>query len=278
MARKKGAFCIAPATPPGLIDDAMRHLANIMNLDEFGIIMEMDNGNFIVLGKVADVGSRLLAALLDTIILLPYLSGVGLWVIVRYPQFQSAAGLASVSGILVIAGLAFVSLLEIATGGQTFGKNMLGLAVARSDGAPPSLSQLITRNVVRLIDFLPFAGLLGAAAIVTSPDRTRIGDRLAGTRVIYKASLKELLGDARVYESVFRRPDDGYMLETIIERYDDNSLKSVGLVVDDLAKFLYEKYGAPDSMSEQQFKAGNHIQFLRAMLASQKDAQNQHAE
>ena len=240
--------------------------------------MEMDKDTFIALGKVADVGSRLLAALLDTVILIPYLLGVGLWIIVKYPQFQSAAGLASVGGMMIIAGLSFVSLLEIATGGQTFGKNMLGIAVARSDGAPPALSQLITRNLIRFVDFLPFAGLLGAAAIVTSPDRTRIGDRVAGTRVIYQSTLKELLGEAGVYESVFRRPDDGYMLETIIDRYDDYSPKTVGLVVDDLAKSLYEKYGAPDSMAEQQYKAGNYIEFLRAMLASQKDAAHQHAE
>ncbi|PKO15614.1 hypothetical protein CVU37_12355 [candidate division BRC1 bacterium HGW-BRC1-1] len=275
---KKVAFCIAPAPPPRLIDGAMRRTANIMEFDEFSITLEMDRGNMLVLGKVANVGVRLLAALLDSIILLPYLIGVGLWAIVRYPQFQSPAGLASLGGALIVSGLACVSLLEIATRGQTFGKNMLGIVVARTDGAPPALSQLITRNLARIVDFLPFAGLVGATAIVTSRDRTRIGDRLAGTRVIYQDSLKDLLNEAHVYESVFRRPDDGYMLETIIDRYDDTSQKPVGLVVDDLAKTLYEKYGAPDSASEQQYKAGNHIQFLRAMLASQKDAQSQDAE
>lgn len=68
--------------------------------------------------------------------------------------------------------------------GATLGKWLLGLQVVRPDGARPGLTKSTLRNLLRLVDGLPFLSILGVVLILTSPERTRVGDRVAGTRVV----------------------------------------------------------------------------------------------
>jgi uncharacterized RDD family membrane protein YckC len=67
---------------------------------------------------------------------------------------------------------------------QTVGKWLLGLRVVRIHGDRPGLVKSLLRNVLRLVDGLPAFSLLGAVLILMSPERTRLGDRVAGTRVV----------------------------------------------------------------------------------------------
>ena len=68
--------------------------------------------------------------------------------------------------------------------GATLGKWLFGLRVVQPDGARPGLVKSTLRNLLRLVDGLPFLSILGAILILTSPERTRVGDRVAGTRVV----------------------------------------------------------------------------------------------
>ena len=68
--------------------------------------------------------------------------------------------------------------------GATLGKWLLGLRVVQPDGARPGLVKSALRNLLRLVDGLPFLNILGAVLILTSTERIRVGDRVAGTRVI----------------------------------------------------------------------------------------------
>jgi uncharacterized RDD family membrane protein YckC len=85
---------------------------------------------------------------------------------------------------LLIMILYFV-LLEGLTG-VTFGKWVAGLRVERVDGGKPGLTKGLLRNVLRIVDGLPAFNLLGILLIATSAERTRFGDRIAGTRVIQR--------------------------------------------------------------------------------------------
>jgi len=66
----------------------------------------------------------------------------------------------------------------------TFGKKLLGMRVVRADGGQAGLRQALVRNLLRAVDALPAFNILGVVLIVTSPEKARIGDRVAGTRVI----------------------------------------------------------------------------------------------
>jgi uncharacterized RDD family membrane protein YckC len=85
-------------------------------------------------------------------------------------------------GFLMVMLLYFVLLEGLA--GATLGKRALGLRVEKAEGGTPGLAKGLLRNLLRVIDGLPALGILGIILIATSPERTRLGDRVAGTRVI----------------------------------------------------------------------------------------------
>ena len=85
---------------------------------------------------------------------------------------------------LVVIVLYFILLEGLL--GATIGKRLMGLRVVRVDGSPADLGRAIGRNLLRAIDALPAFNILGVVLIVTSPEKTRVGDRVAGTRVIYR--------------------------------------------------------------------------------------------
>jgi uncharacterized RDD family membrane protein YckC len=72
--------------------------------------------------------------------------------------------------------------------GQTIGKRAQNIKVVRIDGKPVSLSDLLLRSVLLLMDFLMTAGGLGALLILTTERRQRLGDMAAGTTSIKLAA------------------------------------------------------------------------------------------
>jgi len=76
--------------------------------------------------------------------------------------------------------------------GATIGKMALGIRVVRLDGLPISWGQSITRNLLRIIDHIPYGipYLLGAILIWASSAKQRLGDRVAQTVVVRRRSLR----------------------------------------------------------------------------------------
>lgn len=85
---------------------------------------------------------------------------------------------------LFVMLLYFVALEGMA--GITLGKWAVGLQVVRVGGNKPGLTRGFLRNVLRVVDGLPAFSILGVVLILTSKERARFGDRVAGTRVIRK--------------------------------------------------------------------------------------------
>lgn len=76
-------------------------------------------------------------------------------------------------------------LMEAYMGG-TVGKLILGMRIELEDGSPVSIGASIIRNLLRIVDFLPFAYILGIIMISTSPLKQRLGERVAKTVVVKK--------------------------------------------------------------------------------------------
>jgi len=83
--------------------------------------------------------------------------------------------------------------------GQTVGKRLMGLRVVDARGLRLEPSQIVVRNLMRVLDALPALYLVGGIACVVSRYRQRLGDLAAGTVVVRtsvaaKPDLDQLLG------------------------------------------------------------------------------------
>ena len=85
-----------------------------------------------------------------------------------------------------------------ATFGATPGKALLRLQVALLDGGRPGFGAILMRNVLRLVDALPFFYLVGGLVAENTVHEQRIGDIVAHTTVIPRTHLDEPPGRLRL--------------------------------------------------------------------------------
>jgi uncharacterized RDD family membrane protein YckC len=76
--------------------------------------------------------------------------------------------------------------LEWLWNGQTVGKRVLHLRVMDERGLPLRFSQVVVRNLLRAVDSLPIAYLLGGLAALFSRKAQRLGDVAAATIVVHE--------------------------------------------------------------------------------------------
>lgn len=163
--------------------------------------------------QVAGIGSRFIGALIDTVAIgiLLFLLNVLIIVALNAVSDQSAAvsDLSNDPGWiagLVIAIYALINfslfwgyyfVFELGWQGQTPGKRLAGTRVVRLDGGGPGFLDVAIRNLVRLVDFLPFAYALGFVVMFFNRNARRLGDFAAGTLVIRQPEVVRLETIAR---------------------------------------------------------------------------------
>lgn len=153
-------------------------------MDQFQRVQTLDN---VVFGyPLAGLGARFLATLVDYIIIAAF-SVAGWYVISTLLSARGSAGnwLTALVGLLLFAlQWGYYVLFEVWWSGQSPGKRLLRLRVVRSDGSPIHLEDSVVRNLIRIIDYLPFNYFVGFVAICTTSRMQRLGDLAAGTIVV----------------------------------------------------------------------------------------------
>ena len=76
-------------------------------------------------------------------------------------------------------------LFELGRSGATPGKRTMGLKVVMDNGLPITPAASITRNLLRVADFLPAFFLSATLSMLLRPDGKRLGDLAAATLVVY---------------------------------------------------------------------------------------------
>jgi len=138
---------------------------------------------------LAGVGSRVLAGFLDYLLVgvLATIWLIGAFalaaVLARARPWAGALTFASALLGLFLIEYGYFAGFEIATGGRTPGKMALGLTAVTRQGAVPTWGGLLARNLVRTADLL-----IGVPLMMLDPAARRLGDRLAGTVVIYQVA------------------------------------------------------------------------------------------
>ena len=145
---------------------------------------------------LAGIGSRFLAVLIDTLIQGAVLILLGLIFMGLGLGFRSAGFAGSqTAGVWIVAILIFLYFLlmygyfilfESIWNGQTPGKRLTHLRVIKDSGQPITAIDAVGRNLLRIVDQLPFAYGIGVLCSWISPQSKRLGDYVAGTVVVHE--------------------------------------------------------------------------------------------
>lgn len=150
--------------------------------------LEVETPEHVVLRyDLAGGGNRGFAATLDFFIATLLTAGaIAVWVLLSnlLPRgtLRGFEGLAVMTTVLL--GWSYFVLLEWLWNGQTIGKRAFGLRVITADGSPAPFAAVLVRNLVRIVDFLPFFYGIGLMVIILTPRSQRLGDIAAGTFVV----------------------------------------------------------------------------------------------
>lgn len=161
--------------------------------------LRVDTPEQVELGfEIADLGSRFLAFLLDFVVLLTSLLGLGLlayWASTRLQLSERLFGwsgfVLSLVGFVVLWG--YFVYFEGFRNGRTPGKRWVGIRVVHEGGYPVTFRGAVIRNLIRLVDLQPvFSWMVGGVAMMLHPRTQRLGDMAAGTLVVRDRGALEL--------------------------------------------------------------------------------------
>ncbi len=134
--------------------------------------------------QVAGLGTRAIAQILDLLILGGVLLGITFAAIaIGQAGFDVVAYLLAIlGGFVVVFGYFWAS--EAFWSGQTIGKKVFRLRAVGDRGEPMTFVQAGIRNVVRIVDFLPYGYGVGLVVLFVNGKGKRLGDLAAGTIVV----------------------------------------------------------------------------------------------
>jgi uncharacterized RDD family membrane protein YckC len=140
--------------------------------------------------RLARLGDRLLAVVLDMAVIMAIFAVIGMWTAVKWGGLSesgfSVEGIAAwvTIGLTMVFALLYYWLLE-GVFGATLGKGMVGIQVRGAAGGTCGLGPSLVRNLLRIVDAL-FLYLVGFLVAIFSRLRQRVGDHLARTVVVEK--------------------------------------------------------------------------------------------
>ena len=148
---------------------------------------------------LAGLGSRFLAALIDTpivMVIATLVLGLGTWSLGSALEVMLnlidldldwEPGLVAFAAALLLTFAViwgYFVFFEVVWQGQSPGKRLVGLRVIKEGGYPLGFVDSVIRNVVRLVDFLPSYYMVGIIVMLLDPRSRRLGDLAAGTVVV----------------------------------------------------------------------------------------------
>jgi uncharacterized RDD family membrane protein YckC len=101
---------------------------------------------------------------------------------------MAAGGIGVALNIILIFALEwfYPVFFELSRWGATPGKRSLGLRVVMDNGLPVTPAASLTRNLLRVADFMPLLYAFGVISMLLRRDSKRLGDLAAATLVVYQ--------------------------------------------------------------------------------------------
>lgn len=150
---------------------------------------------------IGSVGDRILAFLLDRLILVAY-------TIFILALFINAKMEVAWIWILMLGlpWLFYHLLFEVFMNGQSPGKRVMKIKVVRLDGTPPTIGNYLMRWVFSFIDYYVLGGVIAILIIVIGGMGQRLGDLVARTSVVKLIEQKEIASS-----EIFVSPEETYV-------------------------------------------------------------------
>lgn len=136
---------------------------------------------------VASVGDRILAHLLDRVILIVII--LALWALLFSLDIDEEWV------AIVVLGLPFLFyslVFEIFMNGQTPGKRVLNIKVIRLNGTPATVGDYVLRWIFAFVDIGILGGAIAVILVAAGGKGQRLGDIVAGTSVIKQVEQAEI--------------------------------------------------------------------------------------
>ncbi len=234
-------------------------------MDEFDTIETPENVD--LQRRLAGIGSRFLAGLLDTVLIVTALLVLGLLALAFGVSFVTlGAGAARRADAWVLA-LFFVLLFLIYWGyfvlfetwlnGQTPGKRYMRIRVVQQEGGAISFNAIAIRNLLRAVDMMGLYAVAGVVMFLTRKVQ-RLGDLAAGTVVVSeeipdyaaqpdtKATVPDEIPPApAALEAAQLKPQEYRLLYNYWLRRDQLSLEARAQLLPKLLRPILERTGTP---------------------------------
>jgi uncharacterized RDD family membrane protein YckC len=183
---------------------------------------------------LAGIGSRFVAMAVDTAIQIIAGFVLMIGILVTSPTWRFLGNRAQVWAFagLIIGGFliyyGYFIFFESIWNGQTPGKRYAQLRVMKDDGRPINAQDAFARNLLRIVDQLPFLYGFAIISVFFSKQNKRLGDFVAGTVVVHEKTVElarpfqatTVDATAPVYDVSRITPDELRLIETFLQRRD----------------------------------------------------------
>lgn len=175
----------------------------------------------------ASVGDRVLAYVIDVVIILAYYIAVyyiifdvlGVSDLISHWDRWSKYAL---QGMLSLPALFYALWQESMFEGQTIGKRIMKVKVIKIDGYQASFSDYVIRWIFRIIEVTPPLSFIGLISMMVNGKTQRLGDMAAGTAVI---SLKNSVD---ISHTILKEIDNNYVpVYPLVIKLSDNDMRII---------------------------------------------------
>ena len=136
--------------------------------------------------RLAGLGSRIGAHLIDLIVIIVALLGISFGITLVLAAIDPYIAQGTDLFLMFALPFAYFIFLEGLWNGQTLGKRAFGIRVRMADGTPVNFLAALGRNLMRPADMIPGVYFVGFLAIFTNQRSQRLGDLIANTVVCYE--------------------------------------------------------------------------------------------
>jgi uncharacterized RDD family membrane protein YckC len=177
--------------------------------------------------NIASVGERVLAYLIDIVIIAAYYIVVyyiigTLLNVDRFINTMDRWNVIAIHSVISLPVLFYTLLLESFLEGQTIGKKLIKIKVIKIDGYQAGFGDYLVRWLFRIVEVTGIMGIIGLITLIVNKKTQRLGDIAAGTAVI---SLKN---DITINHTILREIGNDYVpTYPLVIKLSDNDVRII---------------------------------------------------